>query len=292
MQRDSKAAELLGRLQKDLGTTRLVGEINKGAGAVHRKYTRSHLHYWTQLKRPIPPDVALWIHQEAFIRLTPWGSYAFLGQKAPCLEIVLDSLRRPEANLDAALDLVLRLEKAGDNVPERPVPPDTWPSVAALIGTILRVKGRVPDAKDAFQRAVELARECAPELLPRYETNLLNIRREAHFQQRNRKLISDDAYRDSLKNILAEQKDVLGKAKLDGDRTLALKHCMRITSLLDDRRGFAYFLTEGRKCKGFGSIPEERDRALARFMSAEHDEDGDFENAREYRCFIELLAND
>ncbi|MFN0314067.1 MAG: hypothetical protein ACKVQA_03385 [Burkholderiales bacterium] len=292
MQRDSKAAELLGRLQKDLGTTRTVNEINKGAGAVHRKYTRSHLHYWTQMKRPIPADVALWIHNEAFVRLTPWGSYAFLGQKAPWLELVMDSLRRPDANLDAALDLLSRIEKAGDNVPERPVSADTWPCVAALTGTILRVKGRIPDAKDAFERAVALARKSAPDLLPRYETNLLNIRREVHFGERSRKLMSEEAYQDCLKKILTEQKSVLEKTKLDGDRTLALKHCMRMTSLMDDRRGFTHFLTEARKCKGLGAAPEDRDRALARFMSPEHDEDGDFANAREYRCFIDLLAND
>ena len=128
--------------------------------------------------------------------------------------------------------------------------------------------------------------------MPRYKTNLLNIRREIRFQERNRKLISEPTYLECLKTLLAEQRDVLGTVKSDGDRTLALKHCLRITSLLDDRRGFAYYLCEARKCKGFGPTPEERDRALARYMSADHDQDGDFANAREYRCIMELVASD
>ena len=139
---------------------------------------------------------------------------------------------------------------------------------------------------------MELAQQNAPDLLPRYKTNVLNIRRELRLSQRTRKLITEQAYLDSLKGILAEQRDVLGTVKLDGDRVLALKHCLRITSLMDDRRGFAFYLCEARKCKGFGATPEDRDRALARYMSADHDEDGDFANAREYRCIMDLVAND
>ncbi|MBM3395379.1 MAG: hypothetical protein FJY37_12235 [Betaproteobacteria bacterium] len=289
MQRDPKAAELLGRLQKDLGTTRLVNEINRNAAPLHAKYSRSHLHYWTQMKRPIPQDVAQWVQNEAFVRLTPWGSFAFLGTKAPWLEMLLDALRRPDADLDAALDVALRLEKAGDILPERPVSADTWPSVAALIGTLYRVKGVMAEARNAFERAVELARKSAPDLLPRYQTNLLNIRREVRYQEFTRKLISPEIYRDFLRTVLAEQKDVLRDARLEGDVTLALRHCLRASSLLDDRKTFTQFLTEARKCKGFGQIPEDRDRALARFMSADHDTDGDFANAREYRCFLELV---
>lgn len=292
MHRDPKAAEMLGRLQKDLGTNHLVSELNRNASPVHGNYTRSHVHYWTQLKRPIPQEVASWIQREAFVRLTPWGSYAFLGRKAPWLELVMGALRNPNPDLDAALDLLSRLERAGDNLPERPVMPDTWPSICALMGTLYRVKDMLPEAKAAFQRSVELAEKSAPDLLPRYKTNLLNIRREVRFHERNRQLISEDAYREELKLILCEQRDLLGKTRLDGDRTLALKHCLRITSLLDDRRQFSYFLCEARKCKGFGVIPEDRDRALARYMSAEHDEDGDFQNAREYRCFMELVATE
>jgi len=292
MHRDPKAAELLTRLQKNLGTTRLVNEINRNAGNLTSRYTRSHLHYWTQLKRPIPGEVITWLQEEAFLRLTPWGSYAFLGRKAPCLEIVLDALRKPDPDLDAALDLVLRLEKAGDNLPERPLPADTWPSVSALIGTLLRAKRLLPDARKAFERAVDLAEKHAQELLPRYRTNLLNIGREVRFEDFKRKLISQEAYEDFLKSILVKQREVLGEAKLESDRTLALRHCLRLTSLLDDRREFAYFLCEARKCTGFGAAPEERDRALVRFMSPEHDEDRDFANAREYRCFMELVGND
>ncbi len=292
MHRDPKAAELLSRLQKNLGTTQLVNEINRNASNLDSRYTRSHLHYWTQLKRPIPGEIVTWLQKEAFIRLTPWGSYAFLGKKAPWLEIVLDALRKPEPDLNAALDLVLRLEKAGDNIPERPLSADTWPSLSALVGTILRVKGLLPDARRAFERAVDLAEKYAPELLPRYRTNLLNIGREVRFEDFKHKLISPEAYRGYLKAILAKQREVLGQAQLESDRTLALKHCLRLTSLLDDRREFSYFLCEARKCKGFGPSPEDRDRALVRFMNAEHDEDRDFENAREYRCFTELVTND
>lgn len=292
MHRDPKAAQMLSRLQKDMGTTRLVNEINRNAATVHANYTRSHVHYWTQMKRPIPPDVAQWIGNEAFVRLTPWGSYAFLGQKAPWLEMVLDSLRRPEADLDATLDVVLRLEKAGDILPDRPVSPDTWPSVAALLGTLYRVKGVLPEARNAFERAVELARQSAPQLLPRYQTNLLNIRREIRHQEYERKLMSAEAYREFLRAILSEQKEVWRAARLEGDQCLALRHCLRVASLLDERREFAALLTEARKCKGFGQGPEDRDRALARFMSAEHDEDGDFANAREYRCFMQLTEGE
>lgn len=289
MHRDPKAAEMLGRLQKDMGTTRLVNEINRNAAAVHANYTRSHVHYWTQMKRPIPPDVVEWISKESFVRLTPWGSYAFLGQKAPWLEMLLDSLRRPDADLDTALDVALRLEKAGDILPERPVAPDTWPSVAALIGTLYRVKGVLPEARNAFERAVELARKFAPPLLPRYQTNLLNIRREIRFQECERKLVSREVYVEFLRTILTEQKEVLRDARLEGDQTLALRHCLRVSSLLDDRKAFAAFLIDARKCKGFGASPEDRDRALGRFMSAEHDADEDFANAREYRCYMELV---
>lgn len=292
MHRDPKAAQLLSRLQKDMGTTRLVNEINRNAAALHANYTRSHVHYWTQMKRPIPPDVAQWIGNEAFVRLTPWGSYAFLGQKAPWLEMVLDTLRRPDADLDATLDVVLRLEKAGDILPERPVAADTWPSVAALVGTLYRVKGVLSEARNAFERAVELARKSAPQLLPRYQTNLLNIRREIRHQEYERKLVSAEAQREFLRAILTEQKEVWRAARLDGDQSLALRHCLRVASLLDDRREFAALLTEARKCKGFGQVPEDRDRALARFMSAEHDEDGDFANAREYRCFMQLTEGE
>lgn len=292
MQRDPKAAEMLSRLQKDMGTTRLVNEINRNAAALQANYTRSHVHYWTQMKRPIPRDVADWIGREAFVRLTPWGSYAFLGQKAPWLEMVLDSLRRPDADLDATLDVVLRLEKAGDILPERPVAADTWPSVAALVGTLYRVKGVLPEARNAFERSVELARRHAPQLLPRYLTNLLNIRREIRFQEQQRKLISAEVYREFLRGILAEQKEVLRDARQEADQTLALRHCLRVSSLLDERKAFAAFLIEARKCKGFGQSPEDRDRALARFMAAEHDEDGDFANAREYRCFMELTEGE
>jgi len=292
MQRDPKAAEMLSRLQKDMGTTRLVNEINRNAAALHTSYSRSHVHYWTQMKRPIPPDVAEWIGKEAFVRLTPWGSYAFLGQKAPWLEMVIDSLRRPNADLDAALDVVLRLEKAGDILPERPVAADAWPSVAALVGTLYRVKGMLPEARNAFERSVELARRDAPQLLPRYQTNLLNIRRELRHREFERKLLSADAYKDFLRAILGEQKEVLRAARLEADQTLALRHCLRVSSLLDDRKEFAALLNEARKCKGFGQVPEDRDRALARFMGAEHDEDGDFANAREYRCFMELTEGE
>lgn len=292
MQRDPKSAEMLSRLQKDMGTTRLVNEINRDAAALHANYTRSHVHYWTQMKRPIPPEVTEWINKEAFVRLTPWGSFAFLGQKAPWLEMLLDALRRPDADLDAALDVALRLEKAGDILPERPVAPDTWPSVAALIGTLYRVKGVLGEARNAFERSVELARKFAPQLLPRYQTNLLNIRREVRWQELQRKLISPEAWREYLRATLAEQQEVLRGARLEADQTLALRHCLRMSSLLDDRKAFAGFLTEARKCKGFGAIPEDRDRALARFMGAEHDEDGDFANAREYRCFMELTGSE
>jgi hypothetical protein len=184
--------------------------------------------------------------------------------------------------MEVALDMATRLYRSCENN-ER----ETKARLGALTGILYRMKGDIAEAEYWFS----LARaDAPPHLVKRYTTNLLSIRREK--LDRAKAALTSADHEAGLREIYEQQKKILGKPIAEHDEYLALQHCLRLTSELNDEEAFGGHLKTARMHKGFGKTPNERDKSLLVFFALQHDEDGDFTNARgSFKCYLEFVRD-
>src|SRR3954471_19532788 len=112
---------------------------------------------------------------------------------------------------------------------------------------------------------------------------MLNARREREcvlHRTASNDLKLNDALKRFLEGIRDEQVGVYKKMVLSMDQTLGLKHLMRISSQLLDMKKCDEYLRLARMCEGFGATPEERDKAMRKFLDAGRDKDNDLKFLR------------
>lgn len=280
------AYKLLSQLNDALGPEHVLKVINEKVAPVSNKYTRNSLWYWInskQKRRNIPEQVKAVVVDAAFRHLTPWGD--FIVEDPPTLvRSVIDLLRRSDRDQKEALDVAHRLynscnqEEATSKV-----------RLAAIIGIIYRMEDDLNESENWFTTAVEQSIRHSPDLFSRYRTSLLNIQRDKVDVEKRVGNLNFAEYKEKLMQFYREQQAVLVKSNRPKDQALAMKHLLRLCSLLCDERHFDEVLTAARQNKGFGETPEDRDASLLDLFSIENDKDGDFVNVRgRFRGYLDL----
>ena len=248
-------------------------------------FHKSQLSQWRHGHRKLPKALHEWVKKEYLSICTPFGSVTESPAILPCLSIASGCVRHAlaretsEADLEAALDLVLRLQASHRGYPMNA---EARAQLHAMAGVLYRKAERLPEAEAAFQAAVHALDQEPAVLRAYYETNLLNIRREQVFRRHAAGELPMHSYPAHLQATLTRQHQVLAALPRDAhrERALGLRHVLRLNALLDARPAFEAALQEARQCPGFGDTPEAIDQAL--FKLLDNDVDGDFAPARRY----------
>ena len=274
-----KQVALLQDMRKHKGGKWLLSEINRRMApeSSSYNYNKFHLSRWEH-GRKIPSEVAEAIDDVHFTNFTPYGSMTIELQDGPVTWVV--GLLR-QGKVGEAIDMATRLHRSC-NVPEEV---ETRSRLASILGQMSRSAKKVVDARDWFQLAFD---DAPHNLRVRYHTNLLSIRRELHCKKTS---ISIADLKDELEAILSTQKSLLTQTNDPKDQAHALKHCLRLASLTKNNTAFEEFLRQARTHKGFGQNDKDRDQALRNLFSEEHDEDGDFIQARGSFSSYKKFAN-
>lgn len=277
---------------------KLLSSLNSKVQNESSKYSKAHLSHWIKGTRQIPLPVKEWLNDEVFLRCTPWGSFSIMKGLPVWFDGIVNILKSSQ-DVDMALDLAMRCQAAGDYDPKnKKEEPWVWAALSAFIGVIFRTKDDLESANAAFEDSVSLLEQIGEKgrhIYPRYMTNNLSIKRELAYRQYNENLMSEDDYKKALEDTKFSQKKLLEEEMNNGslsceDHALMLRHLLRLSSLLNDRKAFDEFLNEARTCQGFGKGEEDRDLKLRDLLKEENDCDGDFHNARAYQSTYELFG--
>lgn len=255
------------------------------------RYGRAHLSLWKRGRRPIPQEVQVFIRDDYLQRNTPYGSFFVINDPSdspPFLPLLLDGLRKANPDLKAVLGHAMAVQAAGKEVQYGGVEVKDrhWAILAALIGTLQRQLGDTESALRSFEDAKSFSEKSAPDLMPRYSTNFLNAQRESYFKDKTK---TESEYHIMLAHIFDEQGKLLNLAKKADDKKLIMKHLMRLASLLNKKKDFEAYLRQARRSDAFGTSETERDAYLIDWLDPSHDIDGDFDNARKWDGYRQLI---
>lgn len=298
--RDSEMQQRMAKVIEDMGGVRPFKAALRIHTGVMRPYTAPQISRWRNGRRDMPGNVAEFVEEQYYRRLTPFGSFFLLQHELPALQPLVDLIR--EGQLEQALYLAEGLLTGDRSRPfcGKPVPAGQWAVLHFQAGLLCRnLLKDLDKALQHFQQSSQLADTLRPEDLPGgnidiedikvlYATNVLTVLQEKAVRE-SKRTDNRAELEATLASIYAKQEALLRRVKtFRAAIKLCMQHLMRLSSLRGREADFKQWLEKARNSDAFGCDGHARDLFLQEWLSARNDEDGDFTNARSWPIFLTL----
>lgn len=292
---NKKYAEIIKILILTRYDNKAINFLNKLNNEQHdKKYDEPAISHWLKNDRPVPLHIRPYLDKQINFYLMPWGYIELNHQNYPeYMLIILDAFNSEKPRWKAILENLkyLNTNFTKDNALR-------W----SLIGITSRIIAYeeynvsikyLEASEKAFSEAENFAQQVNDrELSFTYQTNKLNAQREIYVLKYKHGSINKQEYESQLLKIYSEQKGIL--KSINKNKVLALKHCLRLSSLLNDENEFKKNFKDLKKYLGQlrndlinnYEIAINYEIAVSIFLL---DSDGDYNNAKNYKSVQDLL---